>query len=194
VHGANRLGGNSLLDTIVFGKLASFSIDEYQRKAEAKLDDSLILYKKKEMEKKINRLVSEGSEKPYKLLVELSKTMSSLVGIFRKKDELALAIQNIIEIKERFRNVRVSSPKLYMNQELVSTIEFEYMLEVAHAIALGAFLREESRGAHFRLDFNTRDDTNWLKHTIAKIGKDGEPVISSKKVTITNYQPMERKY
>jgi succinate dehydrogenase / fumarate reductase flavoprotein subunit len=194
VHGANRLGGNSLLDTIVFGKLAAFSIDEYQQKAEAKLDESLILYKKKEMEKKINRLVSEGSEKPYKLLVDLSITMSSLVGIFRKKDELALAIQNIIEIKERFRNVRVSSPKLYMNQELVSTIEFEYMLEVAHAIALGAFLREESRGAHFRLDFNTRDDTKWLKHTIAKIGKDGEPVISSKKVTITNYQPMERKY
>jgi len=194
VHGANRLGGNSLLETIVFGKLASFAIDEYLQNGEVKPDESLLIDKKKEMEKKIDRLVHEGNEKPYKILADLSKTMSSLVGIFRKKDELAQAVQNIIEVKERYRNVHVSSPKLYMNHELINAIELEYMLEVAHTIALGAYLREESRGAHFRLDFNTRDDANWLKHTIAQIGKDGEPVISFKKVTITNYQPMERKY
>jgi succinate dehydrogenase / fumarate reductase flavoprotein subunit len=194
VHGANRLGGNSLLETIVFGKLAAFAIDEYLQNGEVKPDESLLIDKKKEMEKKIDRLVHEGNEKPYKILADLSKTMSSLVGIFRKKDELAQAVQNIIEVKERYGNVHVSSPKLYMNHELINAIELEYMLEVAHTIALGAYLREESRGAHFRLDFNTRDDANWLKHTIAQIGKDGEPVISFKKVTITNYQPMERKY
>jgi succinate dehydrogenase / fumarate reductase, flavoprotein subunit len=194
VHGANRLGGNSLLDTIVFGKLASFAIDEYLKNVEVKPDESLLLDKKKEIEKKIDRLVHEGNEKPFKILSDLSKTMSSLVGIFRKKEELAQAVQNIIEIKERYKNVHVSSPKLHMNQELINAIELEYMLEVAHTIALGAYLREESRGAHFRIDFNTRDDANWLKHTIAQIGKDGEPVISFKKVTITNYQPMERKY
>jgi succinate dehydrogenase / fumarate reductase flavoprotein subunit len=194
VHGANRLGGNSLLETIAFGKLASFAIDEYLQNGEVKLDESLLLNKKNEIERKIDRLIHEGNEKPFKILSDLSKTMSSLVGIFRKKEELAQAVQNIIEIKERYKDVHVSSPKLYMNHELINAIELEYMLEVAHTIALGAYLREESRGAHFRRDFNTRDDANWLKHTIAKIGKDGEPVISSKKVIITNYQPMERKY
>lgn len=194
VHGANRLGGNSLLETIAFGKLASFAIDEYLQNGEVKLDESLLLNKKNEIEKKIDRLIHEGNEKPFKILSDLSKTMSSLVGIFRKKEELAQAVQNIIEIKERYKDVHVSSPKLYMNHELINAIELEYMLEVAHTIALGAYLREESRGAHFRRDFSTRNDADWLKHTIAQIGKDGEPVISSKEVIITNYQPMERKY
>jgi len=73
-------------------------------------------------------------------------------------------------------------------------VELDFMLEVAHVIVLGALLREESRGAHFRRDFPTRNDENWLKHTIVKIGKDLEPVISYKDVAITRYQPMERKY
>ncbi len=120
--------------------------------------------------------------------------MSSNVGIFRIKDELERAVQDIIAVKQRFKNVHVSSSKLHMNHELLNAIELEYMLEVAHTIALGAFLREESRGAHFRKDFNSRNDADWLKHTIARIGKDGEPVISSKEVVITKFQPMERKY
>lgn len=194
VHGANRLGGNSLLETIVFGKLASFAIDEYLQNGEIKLDERLLMSKKEEMEKKIHRLVHEGNEKSYTILADLSKTMSSLVGIFRKKEELDQALKNIEEVKERYKHVHVSSPKLHMNHELLNAIELEYMLEVAHTIALGAYLREESRGAHFRRDFNTRNDADWLKHTIAKIGTEGEPVISSKKVVITNYQPMERKY
>lgn len=194
VHGANRLGGNSLLDTIVFGKLASFAIDDHLQNGEVKLDERLLMSKKDEMEKKIHRLTHEGDERPYTILADLSKTMSSLVGIFRKKEELAQALKNIEAVKERYKHVHVSSPKLHMNHELLNAIELEYMLEVAHAIALGAYLREESRGAHFRRDFNTRNDADWLKHTVAKIGADGEPVISSKEVVITKYQPMERKY
>jgi len=194
VHGANRLGGNSLLETIVFGKLASFAIDEYLRNGEIKPDERLLMSRKEEMERKIHGLIHEGNEKPYTILADLSKTMSSLVGIFRKKEELAQALKNIEAVKERYKHIHVSSPKLYMNHELLNAIELEYMLEVAHTIALGAYLREESRGAHFRKDFNTRNDTDWLKHTIVKIGTDGEPVISSKKVVITKYQPMERKY
>jgi len=194
VHGANRLGGNSLLETIVFGKLASIAIDEYLQNGEIRLDERLLMSRKEEMEKKIHGLIHEGNERPYTILADLSKTMSSLVGIFRKKEELAQALKNIEAVKERYKHVHVSSPRLHMNHELLNAIELEYMLEVAHTIALGAYLREESRGAHFRRDFNTRNDADWLKHTIAKIGKDGEPVISSKKVVITKYQPMERKY
>jgi len=194
VHGANRLGGNSLLETIVFGKLASFAIDEYLQNGEVKPDERLLMSKKEEAEEKIHRLIREGDEKPYTILADLSKTMSSLVGIFRKKEELGQALKNIEAVKGRYRHVHVSSPKLHMNHELLNAIELEYMLEVAHTIALGAYLREESRGAHFRRDYNTRNDADWLKHTIAKMGAGGEPVISSKKVVITKYQPMERKY
>jgi len=194
VHGANRLGGNSLLDTIVFGKLASFAIDAYLQDNDVTLDEKLLLSKKEEMEKKIHKLIHEGSEKPYTILADLSKIMSSNVGIFRIKEQLEQAVHDIVAVKERYKNVHVSSPKLHMNHELLNAIELEYMLEVAHTIALGASLREESRGAHFRRDFSSRNDTDWLKHTIARIGKNGEPVISSKEVIITKFQPMERKY
>jgi succinate dehydrogenase/fumarate reductase flavoprotein subunit len=103
-------------------------------------------------------------------------------------------LQKLIEIKERYRGVSVSSAARHMNYELIGAVELEYMLEVAHTIILGAILREESRGSHFRLDFNTRNDKDWLKHTIARFGPDGIPAISFKDVAITRYQPMERKY
>ena len=194
VHGANRLGGNSLLDTIVFGKLACLAIDEYLSNNSIKPDEKLILSKKMEIEKKIYKLIHFGNEKPYRILNDLSKTMSDFVGIFREKESLEQALKDIVEIKERFKNVHVTSSVLHMNHELLNTIELEHMLEVAHTITMGAYLREESRGAHFRKDFNIRNDTDWLKHTIAKKGKDGETEISYKDVVITNYQPMERKY
>jgi succinate dehydrogenase / fumarate reductase flavoprotein subunit len=194
VHGANRLGGNSLLDTIVFGKLACSAIDEYLRNSSVKPDEKLLISKKEEMERKIYKLIHEGIEKPYKIIIDLSKTMSDCVGIFREKTGLEQALRDIDKIKERFRDVHVSSSTMHMNYELLNTIELEYMLEVAHTIAIGAYLREESRGAHFRKDFNTRNDADWLKHTVARIGKDGEPVISYKDVVITNYQPVERNY
>ncbi|MBA4390255.1 MAG: fumarate reductase (quinol) flavoprotein subunit [Syntrophus sp. (in: bacteria)] len=194
VHGANRLGGNSLLETIVFGKLAGLAIDEYLTNNDVKADEKIVQDRKDEIEKKIIRLVSGSGEKPFILQTELAKTMSRNVGIFRKKEEIVEAINNIINIKERYRNVCVSSPSRHMNYELMNTIELEYMLEVAHTIAVGAHQREESRGSHYRRDFTKRDDTQWMKHTIARIGEGGGPVITSKEVTITQYQPMERIY
>ena len=194
VHGANRLGGNSLLETIVFGKLAGLAIDEYLTNNDVKSDEKIIQYRKDEFEKKITRLVSSSNEKPFILQTELAKTMSRDVGIFRKKEEIGEAINNIIALKERYRHVCVSSPNRHMNYELMNTIELEYMLEVAHTIAVGAYRREESRGSHYRRDFTKRDDIQWMKHTIARIGEGDEPVITSKEVTITQYQPMERTY
>jgi succinate dehydrogenase/fumarate reductase flavoprotein subunit len=81
-----------------------------------------------------------------------------------------------------------------MNYEMMNAVELEYMLEVAHTITLGAYKREESRGAHYRRDFARRDDDKWLKHTIARIGPDGEPFTTSREVNITRYKPMERTY
>lgn len=194
VHGANRLGGNSLLDTIVFGKLACSAIDKYLRDNIIKLDEKLLFSKKEEIEKKIYRLIREGNEKPYRILADLSEIMSNCVGIFREKVGLEQALKDIDKIKERYKGVHVGSSTMHMNYELLNAVELEYMIEVAHTTAVGAYLREESRGAHFRKDFDKRDDTDWLKHTVARIGRDGEPVVSHKDVAITNYEPMERKY
>ena len=194
VHGANRLGGNSLLDTIVFGKLAAQSIDNELSGHDLKPEEKHLLKLKEDVEIKINRLTKTGGERPYKLAADLGAVMSEKVGIFRTKDELAQALDEVIKIKERYKHISVSSTKKHMNYELHNALELEYMLEVAHTIVLGALLRQESRGAHFRRDFSVRNDEKWLKHTIAKMGKDSEPVISYKDVVITHYQPMERKY
>jgi len=194
VHGANRLGGNSLLDTIVFGKLSSIAIDEFLRGNNVTPQENPIKNRLSAMEETIKRIVNNNGERPFSIHGDLSKNMSANVGIFRKKDELETAIENILKIKDRYKNVRVSSSDPHMNYELLNAIELGYMIEVAHTIAIGAYLREESRGSHSRRDFPARDDANWLKHTIARPGADGSPEISFKDVIITRYQPMERKY
>ena len=194
VHGANRLGGNSLLDTIVFGKLGAVAVDRYLQAHSAAPDEKLLMSKKKEVRNRIENVTANGTEKPFRILEELRLTMSRCAGIFRTKDELTLALQKILELKDRYKNIAVSSSKLHMNYELIGALELENMLDVAHVTVLGALLREESRGAHSRRDFPERRDADWLKHTVATLNQDGEPSISYKDVVITKYQPMERKY
>lgn len=194
VHGANRLGGNSLLDTIVFGKLAGLSIDAYLINNNIKPDENSLRRENDRIERKIVSLINGDGEKPAALQAELAKVMSRDVGIFRKKEELAEALAEIQLIKERYTGTGVSSKSRHMNYELMNAVELENMLEVAYTITLGAYTREESRGAHYRRDFAKRDDDRWLKHTIARIGPDGEPLITFREVNITRYKPMERTY
>ena len=193
VHGANRLGGNSLLETIVFGKVAARAITEDLPHLPPP-DQKPLLRLKEEVEEKMRRLTEPGRERPYRLQADLGAVMNEKVGIFRTRAELEQALESVNGFKERYRGVGVSSPVRHMNYELTVALELEYMLEVSHTIILGALLREESRGAHYRTDFSTRNDRDWLKHTIATRGSDGAPVISFKDVVITRYQPVERKY
>jgi len=194
VHGGNRLGGNSLLDTIVFGKLGAIAINEYLQSNNIKSDEKLLISKNEEVERKILKLGNPGGEKPFKVLDELRKTMSAYVGVFRTKEELQTGLNKVLALRERYSNITISSTKLFMNYELIGALELEYMFDIGHIITLGALLREESRGAHSRRDFPLRNDADWLKHTLAAYGSDGEPIIYYKDVTITSYQPMERKY
>jgi len=196
VHGANRLGGNSLLETIVFGKLAAQAIHEDMAKDPLPLpDERPLLRLQDEVEAKIGRLTEPGrTERVYRIHAELGAMMSEKVGIFRTREELDQALGILLNLKARYGRVGVSSKTRYLNYELINALEQEYMLEVAHMIILGAILREESRGAHYRLEFQARNDKDWLKHTIARIGPDGLPAISYKEVVMTRYQPMERKY
>lgn len=193
VHGANRLGGNSLLETVVFGKIASRSVEEYLQSYEPKLEASILRDEKERVEEKVRRILDDGKEKPKSLQIELSMTMSENVGIFRTGSQLKLALDRINDIKERFKRVGVTSKKRHMNYELLNAIELEFMIDVAHTIALGALLRQESRGAHFRRDFPERDDSNWLKHTVMTY-REGEPAVSYKDVVITRFKPEARAY
>ena len=120
------------------------------------------------MEKRIRKLSDQGSEKPFAVLEEPRKTMDEYVGIFRTRAELETGLQRVLAIKEKYKRVRLTSAALHMNYELIGALELESMIEVAHATALGALLREESRGADYRRDFTKRNDQDWLKHTLAQ--------------------------
>jgi succinate dehydrogenase / fumarate reductase flavoprotein subunit len=148
VHGANRLGGNSLLETIVFGKLAGLSISAYLINNNIKPDEKSLRREKDRMERKIVGLINGDGEKPAALQTELAKVMSRDVGIFRKKEELAKALAEIQRIKERYTRTSVSSKNRHMNYGLMNALELEHMLEVALTITRGAYVREEISGAH----------------------------------------------
>ncbi|HOD74842.1 MAG TPA: hypothetical protein PKJ17_02370, partial [Syntrophorhabdaceae bacterium] len=153
-----------------------------------------VLRAARETDGKMTALTAGGKEKTFALHGELARTMSTNVGIFRERAEMEKALEEIGRIGERYRDIGVSSPDRHMNYELMNAVELEYMIEVAHTIAHGALLREESRGAHSRRDFPKRDDETWLRHTIARMNGDGSVGISFRDVTITRYQPMERVY
>jgi succinate dehydrogenase / fumarate reductase flavoprotein subunit len=195
IHGANRLGGNSLLDTVVFGKIAGKRVSEYVRGSnnhsgsESTLLDAALKFKNRvEVWRK-----RDSGEKFYIMMSRLKALMNEKVGLFRNKEELTDCLEAIQDLRESYENVYISGPCLRFSQELVNIIEYESMLDLAEVIALGALNREETRGSHYRLDFEKRDDDNWLKHTLIT-WKEGKPHISYSDVNIGRYEPVERKY
>ncbi len=195
VHGANRLGGNSLLDTVVFGKRSGAVAAEFVlakkdlKQGEAAMNDCL-----KETKARIDEMLSRsGPEKHADLRAEMRESMFQNVGIFREKEAMQKGLAKIKELKERYKNITVQNKGKEYNLDLIRAMEFGGMLDVAEAIVVGAIKREESRGAHSRLDFKTRNDEKFLKHTIAVYTPDG-PKISYTPVKVTKYQPEERRY
>ncbi len=195
VHGANRLGGNSLLDTVVFGKIAGKNVSEYVKGADSHSDSGTALLDAALKFK--NRVEAwrkrDSGEKFHILMSRLKAVMNEKVGLFRNKDELTYCLEAIQVLREAYEHVYISGPCLRFSQELVNIIEYESMLDLAEVITLGALNREETRGSHYRLDFETRNDDEWLKHTLIT-WKEGKPHISYKDVNIGKYQPVERKY
>ncbi|MFQ6070080.1 MAG: FAD-dependent oxidoreductase [Candidatus Aminicenantales bacterium] len=195
VHGSNRLGGNSLLETVVFGKIAGEEASRY-----AKENDSEAVNEKYLQQQALRRreyieklLGSKKGIKIHTLLNKLKEVMTDKVGIFRKKDDLESALEDIGQLRDDYSRVYLSGKCLRFSQELVNIIEFDSMLDLAEVIALGALNREETRGSHYRLDFRKRNDRDWLKHTLVSM-KEGKPRISYKEVDISRYKPEERKY
>lgn len=195
VHGANRLGGNSLLETVIFGRIAGEEASKYIKGIDSdEYAEKILLEEALEVKSKIDEWMSRDSGvKVHLLLNKLKLIMSDKVGIFRNKKDLAEALEEIRQLREEYRKVYISGKCLRYSQELINIFEFESMLDVAEVITLGALNREETRGSHYRSDFSKRDDENWLKHTLIS-WKDGQSQIDYRDVKIEKYKPEERKY
>ena len=192
VHGANRLGGNSLLDTIVFGRRAGIDIADYIKNVDfSKFDESTV---KRDEEIFENIKKSAGKERHGLLKTELQEDMRKNVGVFREESLMKKAIEKIEELKERAKNVGVDDKSHLFNTDIIEAFEFKNILLIAEIIAKGAVMRQESRGAHYRNDFPERDDEKWLKHTIAKLNSKGGIDFDFSPVKITKFKPQPRTY
>ncbi len=196
VHGANRLGGNSLLETVVFGKIAGNAVLRYLDGLEKTgvVAEGEIESEKKRIEEKVKALMSRDSGVDHiQVRNELRQVMSEKVGIFRNGTDLKEAVGVINNLKDKARDIYVRNKSSRFNLDLMRALEVQGMVEVAEVIAKGALRRTESRGSHYRTDFPKRDDENWLHHTIARYTEDG-PAFDKKDVVITQWQPQERRY
>ncbi len=193
VHGSNRLGGNSLLDTIVFGKITAERLCETGLEPNA-ASNAVFTHEAQKQEARIARLFNQsGSQEAHVIRDTLKQTLMDNAGVYRIEQNLKTCVTEISELRVKYQSIKVRSQSSCFNQELLAALELEDMLHLGEIIAAGALARQESRGSHFRDDYPTRDDVNWLKHTLATLGHNG-PVFSFKDVDITTYQPKERKY
>jgi succinate dehydrogenase / fumarate reductase, flavoprotein subunit len=194
VHGANRLGTNSLLDAVVYGRRAGKSIVDYldttgTEKA-AFADDQF----KASLDRIGTIKNSSGNEKVSKLREELQKVMTEKVGVYRDAKNLREAVDTVRVIEDRFTHIAIDDKGMKFNTDLAEAVELSNLLDFARLIVAGALNRHESRGGHARSDFPKRDDTDWLKHTIAYLHRDRSITFDYKPVVITKFQPQERKY
>ncbi len=191
VHGANRLGTNSLLDLVVFGKHAGLRAAEYVKSVDfQKLPDDPTAGAQAQFDALRN---ASGKENAFDIATEMKKTMFDLVGVFRTEQGMQQAVAKIGELKERFRHVRIEDTGKIFNTELLNAWELSNMLDISEVVATCALNRKESRGGHAREDYPERDDEHWMKHTLAR-RKDGKIVIDYKPVVYTKYEPKKRVY
>ena len=196
VHGSNRLGTNALLDINVFGKRSGIAAAEY-----ARTHDLVALPEapEKMVADWLDQMLSDhGNENAANIRFELQAMMDDKASVFRTKESLTEAREEIRKLKERYNHVVVSDKGRRFNTELLEAIELGFLLELADVTVIGALNREESRGGHAREDFQKRDDEKFMKHTMAT-KKDGLDLLSEielswKPVVQTRYEPMERKY
>jgi succinate dehydrogenase / fumarate reductase flavoprotein subunit len=191
VHGANRLGTNSLVDLVVFGRRAGRDMARFVRE-----NDFVPLPAEPECDAcdEVDRLLnSTGGESAAGIRQELQAIMMDNVGVFRIEEQIQAAVDEIHELQERYRRVSLRDKGKTFNTELLETIELGYLLDLAEVTAESALARQESRGAHSREDYPERDDENWLKHTLAYRTDHGVE-LKYKPVTITSFEPKPRTY
>ncbi|MGZ3498033.1 MAG: FAD-dependent oxidoreductase [Vulcanimicrobiaceae bacterium] len=194
VHGANRLGGNSLLETIVFGARAGkHAVDYIKNVGSVKPSDRTL----KEQQDKINMLLSRTTgERSPALRHAMNKTMSENCFIFREQTGLQKAVDDLRAVRKAFdESCYVMDKSKTFNTDLVNTLETDFLIDASQALANGALARTESRGAQARTDFPERDDDKWMMHTLAWRNNGENPRLDySRKVEITKWQPQVRSY
>jgi succinate dehydrogenase / fumarate reductase flavoprotein subunit len=191
VHGANRLGTNSLVDILVFGRRAGRNMARYVKER-----DFVPLPPKPECEacdEVEHLLTSTGDQSVAEIRRELQEVMMDNVGVFRVEEQMQAAVDRVHELQERYRNVSIQDRGGRFNTELLEAIELGYLLDLAEVTAESALARKESRGAHSREDYPERDDESWLRHTLAFRSETGIE-LRYKPVTITRFEPKPRTY
>ena len=193
VHGANRLGGNSLLETVVFGRLVADNIINEITNV-PKPDEELIKTDMQEISASIDQILERtGGEHIFTIKDAMTRTMYDKFGIFRDGPKMQEGLSEIKKLQERVSEVSIGNKDRTLNQTLIRLFELVGMLQLAEVVAVGSISREESRGSHTRIDYPQRDDVKFLKHTIGVL-KDGTIQISYKPVSLGMFKPKERVY
>lgn len=191
VHGANRLGCNSLVDLVVFGRRAGRIIrrdlEHMEWTSLPPNPDTRVAGAIEELKKRNRR------EKAYTLRNAMQQLMTESCSVFRNEKDLKTALSTLRDLRDRYQSVTIDNHGDVFNSDLLEAIELGYLLGLAETILVSALARQESRGAHFREDYPERDDANWLKHTLIR-QTDSGPEISYKPVTITRFEPKVRTY
>jgi len=191
VHGANRLGGNSLTELMVFGKFAGIAVREFVKEVDyGELPEAEIQRGRELIEGILKR---EGNENLAQIRARMGEITWTKMGIFRDEASLRSAYEELSELLHRWDRIPLVDKSKVFNTNLIELLELRNMLEVARTVALCALSRRESRGGHWREDYPERDDENFLKHSLVYY-KDGELKLEYLPVRITKYQPAERKY
>jgi succinate dehydrogenase / fumarate reductase flavoprotein subunit len=195
VHGANRLGGNSLMETITFGRRAGRAAAEHALSAASRNGGGVSDAPLRDAERDLQELLSrKDGERPWKIRDELGASMLENFGVFRYPDRMERQLEIIQDLRERYRNVVVEDKGDVFNTDLTQAIELGSMLDLAWCMVQAGLAREESRGAHSRpSDFPERDDERFLKHSISRWGDD-EPELSYEEVRMTRFKPEVRTY
>ncbi len=194
VHGGNRLGANSLLDTLIFGRRAGeHAAARAASMPMPKVDQNAGLRRDAEM---IDAIISRPHDgrRVSEIKDELGELMNRYAAVFRDEAGLGSALETIARLKQESQSAWIDDRGTVFNQDVLGALELGYMIDCAETTVVGALERKESRGAQFRTDYPERDDEQWLKHIDISLGSDGEPHVSFSPVTITQWQPEERKY
>jgi succinate dehydrogenase / fumarate reductase flavoprotein subunit len=192
VHGANRLGGNALMETITYGKRAGRHAAEW---ALANTTVTVPESAERDAERELRALLDRtDGERPWKIRDELASTMHENFGVFRREGQMQEQGEIIASLRERYERVVVDDKGDVFNSDLTQALELGFLLELAECMVVAGLARKESRGAHARpYDYPTRDDENYLHHTIVR-WRDGRPELSTAPVRMTKWEPKERTY
>jgi succinate dehydrogenase / fumarate reductase, flavoprotein subunit len=192
VHGGNRLGTNSLLDLVVFGKYSGLRAAEYSKGVDFQpLPAEPEEFARSQFERIRH---ADGKENAFDITTKMKKVMFDDMGIFRSGKGMENALQVVRELKERYKHVTVTDTGKVFNMELMNVWELGNLLDLAEITTVSAIARTESRGGHSREDFPNRDDKNWLRHTMAWARPDGTIELKYKPVVLTKFEPKVRTY